>query len=82
MKNEIEGPHVNEKLLAMESMPKPSRQPTTRWRKRINFTSFSRPNRFQNNGYDNPGYRGFNQQQQQLLRDQDGELDQIGKNGK
>ena len=25
MKNEIEGPHVNEKLLAMESMPKPSR---------------------------------------------------------
>ena len=44
--------------------------------------SFSRPNRFQNNGYDNPGYRGFNQQQQQLLRDQDGELDQIGKNGK
>merc|ERR1711914_45882 len=66
MKNEIEGPRVNEKLLAMESMPKPS--------------SFSRPNRFQNNGYDNPGYRGFNQQQQQLLRDQDGELDQIGKN--
>ena len=49
---------------------------------RFNFTSFSRPNRFQNNGYDNPGYRGFNQQQQQLLRDQDGELDQIGKNGK
>ena len=50
--------------------------------KEINLNSFSRPNRFQNNGYDNPGYRGFNQQQQQLLRDQDGELDQIGKNGK
>jgi chromosome segregation ATPase len=67
MKNEIEGPHVNERLLAMESMPKPN-------------TSFGRSSRFQNNSYENPSYGRFSQQQQQLMREQDGELDQIGKN--
>lgn len=70
MKNEIEGPHVNERLLAMESMPKP------------NTSAFGRSrSSFQHNStFENPSFGRFSQQQQQLIREQDGELDQIGKN--
>jgi len=68
-KNEIEGPHVNEKLLAMDSMP--AKKPS----------SYAAPNRFhKREAYDNPGYVRYSQQQQQLLHQQDQGLEQIGKN--
>lgn len=67
-KNEIEGPHVNEKLLAMDSMP--AKKPSS-----------YQPNRFnKREAYDNPGYGRYSQQQQQLLHQQDQGLEQIGKN--
>jgi len=69
-KNEIEGPHVNEKLLAMDSMP-------------VKKQSYPAPNRFKktyDQGYENPGYGRYSQQQQQLLHQQDQGLEQIGKN--
>ena len=50
------------------------------------FFSYVAPNRFHkknyDQGYDNPGYGRYSQQQQQLLHQQDQGLEQIGKNGK
>ena len=49
------------------------------------FYSYVAPNRFHkknyDQGFDNPGYGRYSQQQQQLLHQQDQGLEQIGKNG-